>query len=86
MVTLLTLRVREAERNSTQLTSEQTDQLREEIRQTYEMQTDIRYAAARGWVDAVIAPHETRNWLAAALSWIPADLSRREFRTGVMQV
>ena len=33
--------------------------LRDEYHRRYEEQTDIRYGAARGWVDAIIAPHET---------------------------
>ena len=52
----------------------------------YEEQTDIRYGAARGWVDAIIAPHETRNFLRIALGMIPEKVTWGEFRTGVFQV
>jgi 3-methylcrotonyl-CoA carboxylase beta subunit len=38
------------------------------VRETYERELDARYAAARGFVDAVIAPEETRNALELALS------------------
>ena len=38
-----------------------------ELRARYDRETDIRYAAARGWVDSVIDPAETRNVLATAL-------------------
>ena len=37
--------------------------LRAKVKETYEEQTDIRYGAARGWVDAIIQPHETRDVL-----------------------
>jgi acetyl-CoA carboxylase carboxyltransferase component len=75
--TLLALRVRDAEKGGTRLTEKQVAELRNAIRQTYQEETDIRYAAARGWVDAIIAPHETRAWLAAALAVIrPGDLVR----------
>ena len=37
------------------------------VRADYEQQLDARYAAARGFVDAVIAPEETRATLALAL-------------------
>lgn len=37
------------------------------VRAEYEAQLDARYAAARGFVDAVIAPEETRGTLALAL-------------------
>lgn len=33
----------------------------------YEKQTDIRYGAARGWVDAIIPPHLTRSILVTLL-------------------
>jgi acetyl-CoA carboxylase carboxyltransferase component len=38
------------------------------VRETYERELDARYAAARGFVDAVIVPEETRNALELALS------------------
>jgi acetyl-CoA carboxylase carboxyltransferase component len=76
--TLLALRVRDAERAGTRLSDADVAELRESIRKTYQDQTDIRYAAARGWVDAIIRPHETRAWLAAALAVIrPMDLARQ---------
>ncbi len=37
------------------------------VRETYEQELDAKYAAARGFVDAVIAPEETRNALELAL-------------------
>lgn len=54
----------------------------------YERQMDIRYGAARGWVDAIIEPESTRAVIAQALR-----LARRRptadtvsFHTGVLQV
>jgi len=40
----------------------------ERVREDYEQQLDARYAAARGYVDAVIAPEETRDALELALA------------------
>ncbi len=40
----------------------------EEVRTTYERDLDAKYAAARGFVDAVIAPEHTRDALELALS------------------
>ncbi|MFM9962817.1 MAG: acyl-CoA carboxylase subunit beta [Planctomycetaceae bacterium] len=84
--TLLTLRVRDAERGGRTLTDEDKKRLRDEIRQRYTEQTDIRYGAARGWVDAIIAPAETRDWLITALNLIPEGTTRGEFKTGMMQM
>ncbi len=39
----------------------------EEMRADYEHQLDARYAAARGFVDAIVYPEETRTMLALAL-------------------
>jgi len=37
------------------------------VRETYERDLDAKYSAARGFVDAVIAPEDTRNALELAL-------------------
>jgi acetyl-CoA carboxylase carboxyltransferase component len=39
----------------------------DEMRADYEHQLDARYAAARGYVDAIVHPEETRDVLATAL-------------------
>jgi 3-methylcrotonyl-CoA carboxylase beta subunit len=39
----------------------------QKVRETYERELDAKYAAARGFVDAVIAPEETRDALELAL-------------------
>ncbi len=69
--TMLTLRIREAEKSGNKLTPEAIEEMRDSIRRMYEEQTDIRYGAARGWVDAIIAPHDTRLWLSSALAIAP---------------
>ena len=83
--TLLSLRVREADRAGRPLSPAEVAELRDSVRSRYVAQTDIRYGAARGWVDAIIAPHETRHWLAAALEWLPTG-SPGSMRMGVLQV
>ena len=40
----------------------------DEMREDYEHQLDARYAGARGFIDAIVAPEETRDVLAMALS------------------
>ena len=47
--------------------SEELTALREQVMRSYEEKTDIRYAAARLWVDRVIQPEETRTALVTAL-------------------
>jgi acetyl-CoA carboxylase carboxyltransferase component len=83
--TLLALHVRDAERAGKPLSKDEIAKVRETIRDRYDEQTDIRYGAARGWVDAVIRPHETRMWLEAAL-WLLPPTTDAIFRTGTLQV
>lgn len=42
----------------------------EAVKQKYLEQTDIRYGAARGWVDAIISPERTRAILINAFNWV----------------
>ena len=37
------------------------------VRETYDRELDAKYAAARGFVDGVIAPEDTRNVLELSL-------------------
>jgi acetyl-CoA carboxylase carboxyltransferase component len=39
----------------------------DEMREDYEHQLDARYAGARGYIDAIVYPEETRSVLAMAL-------------------
>jgi len=62
------------------------EQLRAKVKETYEEQTDIRYGAARGWIGAIIQPHETRSALLRLLGYVsrPAPQGAR-FHMGVVQ-
>jgi acetyl-CoA carboxylase carboxyltransferase component len=66
--TLLSLKVRDMEKSGKTLSSEELDAMRNSVREMYQSQTDIRYGAARGWVDAIIPPESTRMWLSTALA------------------
>jgi 3-methylcrotonyl-CoA carboxylase beta subunit len=66
--------------------AEELAALRERVRQDYVEHTDIRYGAARGWVDAIIQPHDTRAVLLAALTCATRPPPTARFHTGVLQV
>ena len=68
--TLLSLKVRDAEKSGKPMSPEEIETMRNSVRERYQSETDIRYGAARGWVDAIIPPEDTRMWLATALSII----------------
>ena len=61
-------------------------ELTERVMSDYERKADIRYGAARGWVDVVVAPHETRKRLAHAFALARRPRPSGGFRGGVMQV
>jgi acetyl-CoA carboxylase carboxyltransferase component len=84
--TLLSLAQRQAERGGNPLSPQALQRLRETIKSDYEKQTDIRYGAARGWVDAIIAPHTTRDVLIEALTLSTRPPPAGGFRGGVLQV
>jgi 3-methylcrotonyl-CoA carboxylase beta subunit len=84
--TVFAILARGRERGDKKNTQEELEQLREKVKQTYEEQTDIRYGAARGWVDAIIQPHETRDVLIQLLQYISRPMTSARFHTGVIQV
>ncbi|MDB6128604.1 MAG: putative methylcrotonoyl-CoA carboxylase beta chain, mitochondrial [Verrucomicrobia bacterium] len=60
--------------------------LRAKVKADYTEHTDIRYGAARGWVDAIIQPHDTRRILLQALEFATRPAAKGSFHTGVLQV
>jgi 3-methylcrotonyl-CoA carboxylase beta subunit len=67
-------------------TAQELEALRSKVKQNYEEQTDIRYGAARGWVDAIVQPHETRDVLIQLLQYVSRPMPKARFHTGVIQV
>jgi acetyl-CoA carboxylase carboxyltransferase component len=61
-------------------------ELRRKTEASYQEQTDIRYGAARLWVDAILEPQATRGALLTALATALRYDDGRPFRTGVLQV
>lgn len=85
--TLFTIQEKAAERKGQALNAQESEQMHRQIYEKYNEQMDIRYGAARGWVDAVIAPHTTRDTLINLLQIAKrVPLKERSFHTGVIQV
>ncbi|GAB4154572.1 MAG: hypothetical protein Tsb009_31260 [Planctomycetaceae bacterium] len=84
--TLLDINVAALKRAGQSPDEDELEQLRERIVASYEEQTDIRYAAARGWVDEIIEPGATRATLIRALELATRYAEDEPFRTGVLQV
>jgi 3-methylcrotonyl-CoA carboxylase beta subunit len=86
--TLVDVQKRAADRKGEALDEKAVHILYEQIQKSYVEQMDIRYGAARGWVDAIIAPHTTRDVLIRLVQLVKRrpipDMPA--FRTGVLQV
>ena len=52
----------------------------------YERQTNVRYAAARLWIDAILDPVETRSVLIQSLEVATRQAADEPYRLGVFQV
>jgi len=73
------------ERKGEQIDPETHEQILRAVEASYNEQQDIRHGAARGWLDRIIQPHETRRELIAALAMTRDWPLDREFKTGVLQ-
>jgi len=83
--TVFSILARARERGDKKASPEELEELRAKVKQSYEEQTDIRYGAARGWVDAIIQPHETRDVLIRLLEYVSRPMPKAHFHTGVIQ-
>lgn len=69
------------------LGEEEAEKRRKELQATFEKHIDIRYGAARGWVDAIIDPSQTRDTLLKCLEVAHrCSYKKAQFHTGVIQV
>ncbi len=83
--TLADIRVKSLEREGKKLSDDEKQEILDSIKGEYERQTDSKYAAARLWVDAIIDPKETREWLIAALDAASHQPRFEPFNPGVLQ-
>jgi acetyl-CoA carboxylase carboxyltransferase component len=84
--TIFSVLARAHDRGDKKSSPAELEQLRATVKANYEEQTDIRYGAARGWVDAIIQPHETRDVLTRLLQYVSRPMPKARFHTGVVQV
>src|SRR5438067_12057147 len=83
--TVFSILAKARERGDKKASPEELEELRAKVKQSYEEQTDIRYGAARGWVDAIIQPDETRDVLIRLLGFVSRPMPKAHFHTGVIQ-
>ena len=84
--TLLDVMVSSLKKQGREPDAAELESLREQVAADYERQTDVRYAAARLWVDAILDPGQTREVLIQSLAVATRHASDEPFRVGVYQV
>jgi acetyl-CoA carboxylase carboxyltransferase component len=84
--TLLDITVKSLRRQGDAIDADQLAALRDKVKGDYERQTDVRHGAARGWVDAILAPPATRDVLIQSLEIATRHASDEPYRLGVFQV
>ena len=83
--TLVEIKIRQLERGGKKLSEDEKQQVLASIKSSYDEQTDIRYAAARLWVDAIIDPAKTRDILITALETCALNPDIARFHPGILQ-
>jgi acetyl-CoA carboxylase carboxyltransferase component len=84
--TLLEITVAALRRAGHEPDAAELTELSRKVEASYQEQTDVRYAAARLWVDRILDPAETRSALLTALEVATRHDEGRPFKTGVLQV
>lgn len=84
--TLLDVQITALKRTGHEPDAQELAALREKVKRAYDEQTDIRYAAARLWIDRIVRPEESRATLLTALAVATRHDAGHAFKTGVLQV
>ena len=83
--TLVEIKIKQLERGGKKLSEEEKKRLYDEVKATYDEQTDPRYGAARLWIDKIIDPAETREAIIMALEAAALNPEVAKFSVGVLQ-
>ena len=81
---LMQIQVSALKKRGEEVDQEAQDKLYNKISSRYEEQTTPYYAAARMWVDAIIDPHETRQWISVGIE-AANHAEIKPFNVGVIQ-
>jgi acetyl-CoA carboxylase carboxyltransferase component len=84
--TLLEVQVQALKRKGHEPDAKELEILRDKVKAAYDATTDIRYAAARLWIDGIVEPADSRTTLLTALEIATRFDDGRPFKTGVLQV
>ena len=83
---LLQIETATLKRKGETLSPEREQELLENIQKKYDKQTSPYYAAAHLWVDAIIDPLDTRQWISMGIEAANGAPLKKTFNMGVLQV
>ena len=82
---LLDIKLKQAEKNGEKFSEEKKKNLLNEIMSSYEEKSTPYYAAARLWIDEIIDPALTREYISMAIEVANNNPEMLRFNTGVIQ-
>jgi acetyl-CoA carboxylase carboxyltransferase component len=82
---LLDIKLKQVEKHGSKFNEDDKKKLLDEIMQSYEIKSNPLYAAARIWVDEIIDPALTRDYISAALESTNNNPVIQKFNVGVIQ-
>ena len=83
--TLLQIEVSSLKAKGKELSQEEHDELYNSIKERYDRQTSPYYAASRLWVDAIIDPRDTREWISQGIEMANNSPAAHAYNVGVIQ-
>ena len=83
--TLLQIHIRTLEKKGKELSESEREALLSSIEARYESQTTPYYAAARLWVDEIVDPADTRQWISLGIEMADHNPDIAPFNPGVIQ-
>ncbi|MEW6508120.1 MAG: acyl-CoA carboxylase subunit beta [Bacteroidota bacterium] len=82
---LLDIRVKQMQKSGKEFSNEQKEKLLNEVTRLYEEKNSPLYAAARLWIDEIIDPALTREYISSAIECANNNPDIKKFSTGVIQ-
>ena len=82
---LLDIKISQLKKTGREITEKEKNKLLDEIKSSYEEKSTPLYAAARIWVDEIIDPMKTREYVSAALRIADNNPHQDDFKIGVIQ-
>jgi acetyl-CoA carboxylase carboxyltransferase component len=83
--TLLGIRLQQAESEGKHVSAVERQKLLQEIQDRYEAEADPLFAASRLWVDGIIDPAETRDYISLGIAMAAHNADLPRFNPGVLQ-